>query len=70
MSGPLHTVYEGVEGRILVTDSSTYCDARVTTTDVLIAGSFAGAIAAAMALRHGARAFLGNAAGIGRDFKR
>jgi hypothetical protein len=67
MSGPLHTVYEGVEGRILVTDSSTYCDARVTTTDVLIAGSFTGAIAAAMALRHGARAFPGNAAGIGRD---
>jgi hypothetical protein len=67
MSGPLHIVYEGAEGRILVTDSCTYCDERVKTTDVIIAGSFAGEIAAAMALRRGARAFLGNAAGIGLD---
>ena len=50
-----------------MTDSCTYCDERVQTTDVVIAGSFAGEIAAAMALRRGARAFLGNAAGIGRD---
>jgi hypothetical protein len=62
----MHTVYEGSEGRMLVTDSCTYCDERVRTTDVIIAGSFAGEIAAAMALRRGARAFLGNAAGIGR----
>jgi len=67
MSGPMHIVYEGSVGRILVTDSCTYCDERVQTTDVIIAGSFAGEIAAAMALRRGARAFLGNAAGIGRD---
>lgn len=67
MSGPIHIVYEGSEGRILVTDSCTYCDDRVKTTDVIIAGSFAGEVAAAMALRHGARAFLGNAAGIGLD---
>ena len=67
MPGPLHLVYAGAEGRILVTDSCTYCDERVQTADVLIAGSFAGEIAAAMALRHGARAFLGNAAGIGLD---
>ena len=67
MSGPLHIIYEGSEGRILVTDSCTYCDERVKTTDVIIAGSFAGEVAAAMALRRGARAFLGNAAGIGLD---
>jgi len=67
MSGLLHIVYEGTAGRILVTDSCTYCDERVKTTDVIVAGSFAGEIAAAMALRRGARAFLGNAAGIGRD---
>jgi hypothetical protein len=67
MSGPLHIVYDGTEGRILVTDSCTYCDERVKTTDVIIAGSFAGEIAVAMALRHGARAVMGNAAGIGRD---
>lgn len=67
MPGPLHIVYAGAEGRILVTDSCTYCDERVQTADVIIAGSFAGEIAAAMALRHGARAFLGNAAGIGLD---
>jgi hypothetical protein len=67
MSGPLSIVYVGAEGRMLVTDSCTYCDARVQTTDVIIAGSFAGEIAVAMALRHGARAVLANAAGIGRD---
>jgi hypothetical protein len=67
MPGPMHVVYEGSEGRLLVTDSCTYCDERVQTTDVVIAGSFAGEVAAAMALRRGARAFLGNAAGIGRD---
>lgn len=67
MSGPLHVVYEGSEGRVLVTDSCTYGDERVQTTDVIIAGSFAGEVAAAMALRRGARAFLGNAAGIGLD---
>jgi hypothetical protein len=63
----MHIVYEGAAGRILVTDSCTYCDERVQTTDLIIAGSFAGEIAAAMALRRGARAFLANAAGIGRD---
>jgi hypothetical protein len=67
MAGAMHIVYEGAVGRLLVTDSCTYCDERVQTTDVIIAGSFAGAIAAAMALRRGARAFLGNAAGLGRD---
>ena len=65
MPEPMHVVYEGVEGRLLVTDSCTYCDERVQTTDVVIAGSFAGEVAAAMALRRGARAFLGNAAGTG-----
>jgi hypothetical protein len=67
MAGAMHIIYEGAAGRILVTDSCTYCDERVQTTDVIIAGSFAGAITAAMALRRGARAFLGNAAGLGRD---
>ena len=67
MAGLMHVVYAGSEGRLLVTDSCTYCDERVQTTDVVIAGSFAGEVAAAMALRRGARAFLGNAAGIGRD---
>jgi hypothetical protein len=67
MSGPIHIVYEGAQGRILVTDSFTYCDERVQTIDVVIGGSFAGEIAAAMILRRGARAFCGNAAGIGLD---
>lgn len=66
MAEPMHVVYAGGEGRLLVTDSCTYCDERVQTTDVVIAGSFAGEVAAAMALRRGARAFLGNAAGLGR----
>jgi hypothetical protein len=64
---PLKPVYFLVLEAFLVTDSYTYCDDRIKTTDVIIAGSFAGEIAAAMALRRGARAFLGNAAGIGRN---
>ena len=51
MAEPMHVVYAGGEGRLLVTDSCTYCDERVQTTDVVIAGSFAGEVAAAMALR-------------------
>ena len=46
---PLKPVYFLVPEAFLVTDSCTYCDDRVRTTDVIIAGSFAGEIAAAMA---------------------
>jgi hypothetical protein len=67
MPGPIHIVYAGAQGRILVIDSFTYCDERIQTTDVVIGGSFAGEIAAAMVLRRGARAFCGNTAGIGLD---
>jgi hypothetical protein len=33
---------------VLIADSANSCDARVTTTDVVVAGSFAGAEAVAI----------------------
>ena len=67
MPEPIHVVYEDEAGRVLVTNSATAFDERVTTTDVVVAGSFSGEQAVAMALRRGARAFLGSTAGIGLD---
>lgn len=67
MSGELVVVEEAPEGRVLVTDSLTYCDERVTPLDVVVGGSFIGAYPAALALRQGARGVIGNAAGVGRD---
>jgi hypothetical protein len=59
--------YDGPEGRIVVTDSLTYCDDRITPLDVVVGGSFIGEYPAAVALRAGARAIVGHAAGVGRD---
>jgi hypothetical protein len=67
LSGSLHVVYEGPEGRIIVTDSLTYCDQRVSPLDVVVGGSFAGTYPTALALRQAAKAVIGNAAGVGRD---
>lgn len=65
MPGPIHIAYEGPDGRVLVTDSLTYCDERVRTTDVLVAGSYTGGMAVSLALRGGARGVIANAAGVG-----
>ena len=53
--------------RIVVLDSLTHCDARVTTRDVVVAGSFAGALAFGFALERGVRGLVAHAAGVGRD---
>jgi hypothetical protein len=53
--------------RIVVLDSLTHCDARVTTRDVVVAGSFAGALAFGFALERGVRGLIAHAAGVGRD---
>jgi hypothetical protein len=54
-------------GRIVVLDSLTHCDTRVTTHDVVVAGSFAGALAFGFALELGVRGLVAHAAGVGRD---
>jgi hypothetical protein len=64
---PIRVVADGAEGRILLSDSYTYCDARVGPRDVFSGGSFFGAYCAALALRWGAKGLIGHAAGIGRD---
>jgi hypothetical protein len=53
--------------RIVVLDSLTHCDARVTARDVVVAGSFAGALAFGFALERGVRGLIAHAAGVGRD---
>lgn len=67
MAGPLHIDYDARDGRIVVTDSLTYCDDRITPLDVVVGGSFIGEYPAAIALRAGARAIIGHAAGVGKD---
>jgi hypothetical protein len=67
MAGPLHIAYDTRDGRIVVTDSLTYCDDRITPLDVVVGGSFIGEYPAAVALRAGARAVIGHAAGVGKD---
>ena len=63
----LRIALETHDGRIVVTDSLTYCDARVSGRDVIVAGSFAGAAAFALAYERGVRALIAHAAGVGKD---
>ncbi len=53
--------------RIVVLDSVTQCAGRVQAGDVLVAGSFAGALSLGMALPFGIRALIAHAAGVGKD---
>jgi len=54
-------------GRIVVLDSLTHCDERVTVRDVVVAGSFAGVLAFGFALERGVRGLVAHAAGVGRE---
>lgn len=63
----LRVALETPDGRVIVTDSLTYCDARVSGRDVIVGGSFAGAAAFALAYEHGVRALIAHAAGVGKD---
>jgi hypothetical protein len=67
MSQRLRIAVSHPGGRIVVTDSLTYCDASVTTEDVIVAGSFAGTPAFTLAYEHGVRAIVAHAAGVGKD---
>lgn len=66
-SHPIRIAADTPAGRILVADSYTYCDARVGTGDVYVGASFFGAYCAALALRWGAKALIGHAAGVGKE---
>src|SRR5260370_21959303 len=66
-SAVLHVTYEDGDGRVVVLDSLTHVDARVTPRDVVVAGSFAGAPAFGWALERGVRGLVPHAAGPGPD---
>lgn len=67
MTTGLHIVCEAGDGRVVVLDSLTYVDARLGPCDVLVAGSFAGALAFGFALERGVRGLVAHEAGVGRD---
>jgi hypothetical protein len=56
-----------LDGRVVILDSLTHVDARVTARDVVVAGSFAGALAFGFALERGVRGLVAHEAGVGRD---
>jgi hypothetical protein len=65
--GELTVALATAAGRIIVTDSVTFCDDRVGPSDVVVAGSFAGATALGFVLERGVRAVIAHEAGVGRD---
>lgn len=60
-------VHETPEGRVIILDSLTQCDERITPRDVIVTGSFAGRLAFGFALEHGVRAIVAHAAGVGLE---
>src|SRR5207245_2664783 len=56
-----------MSARIVVLDSVTQCQGRVQLGDVVVAGSFAGALSLGLALPFGIRALIAHAAGVGKD---
>ncbi len=63
----IRVVHSGPEGRIILTDSSSYLLNKSGTEDVVVSSSFAGAVAAATTLLTGPRAAILHDAGIGLD---
>ncbi len=65
---PLDVGHQDQRGRVLVADSMSYYDSRVTAADVLVCGSFAGAhIVEQLGLCWGPRALIAHACGVGKD---
>ena len=66
-SAALNIVFEDGDGRVVVLDSLTQVNARLGARDVLVAGSFAGALAFGFALARGVRGLVAHEAGVGRE---
>lgn len=66
-SAALHIVFEDGDGRVVVLDSLTHVNACLGARDVLVAGSFAGALAFGFALERGVRGLVAHEAGVGRE---
>ena len=65
--GKLDITPSGSRGRIVVTDSFSYCDSRVGADDVVVGCSYAGASTVSNILPCGMKAIIGHDAGIGKD---
>jgi hypothetical protein len=63
----LRVAHDAGAARIVVVDSFTHCDERVGGRDVIVAGSFAGALSFGFVLPRGARGLIAHAAGVGKD---
>jgi len=65
--GKLDVVYSGADGRVIVSDSTSYLDSRIGPQDVVIASSYAGATIVGQALGAGFKALIVQDAGVGKD---
>src|SRR5882757_1948268 len=63
--GKLDVLHAGPDGRIIVTDSTSYLDKRVNEHDVIVASSFAGPTIIGGALAKGVKALIAHDAGVG-----
>jgi uncharacterized protein YunC (DUF1805 family) len=63
----LRLIDAGANGRIVVSDSLSYCDDRVIANDVIVGASFAGAGTIVFPLARGVKAVIAHDAGVGKD---
>ena len=62
-----HRIEHARSGRIVVLDTITRCEGHAGADDVVVVGSFAGAMSLGFALELGVRAIIAHDAGVGRD---
>lgn len=63
----LRLAEDGTAGRIIVSDSLSYCVSQITVDDVVVGSSFAGAATVVIPLARGAKAVIAHDAGVGKD---
>ena len=63
----LKVLHSGAEGRIIVSDSTSYLDDRVGPDDVIVAASFCGGVIIGGALTKGIKAIIAQDAAVGKD---
>jgi len=64
---PLRTIDHDSRGRVVILDTITRCDGNAGARDVVVVGSFAGAMSLGFALEIGVRGLIAHDAGVGRD---
>jgi len=63
----LRTIDHALRGRIIILDTITRCEGNAAAGDVVVVGSFAGAMSLGFALEIGVRGLVAHDAGVGRD---